>query len=327
MPCRLLYFLFCFYPAFLLAQDTVWVKSSYTPWPEFQIFLKSSEPSHLSFAEYQLQNRRQYSKNFKLKEKLLVAQQFYLEGQGEKALKAFSDITDLLYQADWDEEDRRILLYAFLRKAQLEKEEEKRQALLFLVNEFSGFKISPETYSDYGLFPSPLMEELKQIQVKNNFLTLNWNQIFPQHEIILLNGQRIDKNKKVQKVQAYYRVSALSSSHKDWSRKINLSELMSQRIQTKSLTKGACSNLQILEELEKQKIKLFPVSKCPDLDVLALNKMDFEQIPVEKPEPSKKKTASQVPTWVMAGVGVLALSIVLSLSVAKRDDKETDYVY
>ncbi|MBC6415840.1 MAG: hypothetical protein GDA46_05560 [Bdellovibrionales bacterium] len=47
---------------------------------------------------------------------------------------------------------------------------------------------------------------LREIQEKSTFLSVNWNSLFPNHEILLLNGKRIDKNKKL------YRVTALNSS-------------------------------------------------------------------------------------------------------------------
>ena len=161
---------------------------------------------------------------FKLKEKLLSAQHFYLDGKKERAVKMFNQIIRLAYSADWSEEERRIIMYSFFRSAQLEEEEEKKQALLILAGSFSIAPISPEVYSDFSLFPPPLMEKLSQIQERNNFLSINWSRIFPNHEIILLNGRRIEKNKEIELPQAPYKVTALSSSHQAWSQKISLSK-------------------------------------------------------------------------------------------------------
>ena len=323
------------YSQMVSAQNKVWVNSGKTVFREFQVFLKSSSDSNLSYAEFQFQQRRKRAGAFKLKEKLLSAQHFYLDGKKERAKKIFNQIIRLAYSADWNKEERRIIMYSFFRSAQLEEEEEKKQAFLILAGSFSIIPISPRVYSDFSLFPPPLMEKLNQIQMKNNFLSINWNRIFPNHEIILLNGKRIEKNKEIELPQALYRVTALSSSHQAWSQKISLSKLLFKEIKTEKLTLGSCKSLKLIPKLEKQRrFNLFPVSKCPKIDPLDWNSAQtkdkelFGFAEKEEAEESEKKP-SYLSSWFLLGVGILTLSLILFLNSGKDEPEEEieDYIY
>ena len=65
--------------------------------------------------------------------------------------------------------------------------------------------------------------------------------------------------------QGVYRVSAFSSSHRPWSKKLSLSELLQKKVQTKKLTYGTCKDLKIRPEEIGKNIQLLPVSSCPNL--------------------------------------------------------------
>ena len=323
-----LLFLFCAPSSFVMAQNSaVWVKSLYTPLQEFLVFIESSNST--SYAKHLLNKKREQAHSFKLKGALLKAQELYLSGSAEGAVQVFKDISDLAYQADWNKEDRRIIVYSLLRMAQLEEEPEKRKALLLLASDFFAFEMNKENYSDYNLFPPPLIKELKDIQKKKNELSLDWSKIFPDHEIILLNGQKLEKNKTFSLPQAVYRITALSSSHQAWSKNISLSELAGQKIKTPSLTKGFCQKLELLTE--HKNTQLAPVSNCPSLNPLSLkteevNNLDFNAIDLEEEPKPKKSQKDQWPAWLAIGASVITLSLIISLG-GKKDDSQDDYVY
>ena len=325
--------LFCFQSNWVTAQDSaVWVKSVYSSYPEFLVFIESSNSA--SYADYLIRQQRKQAKNFKLKEQLLKAQELFLSGEDKRAVQAFRGISSLAYRADWDEEDRRIIMYSLLRLAQFEEEPEQRKALLLSASDFFIFEINEETYSDYSLFPPPLIEELKEIQKKKNILSLNWTKIFPNHEIILLNGQKLEKYKIPSLPQAVYRITALSSSHKTWGKNISLSKLARQIIETASLTTGTCQKLKLL--IQKKNIKLAPVSNCPNLNPLSSkmeNNLAFSPIYSEKESKSNTEktetTARQWPSWLIVGVSVVALSLIISLggNKDKSQNDQDDFVY
>ena len=313
---------------FVTAQNnTIWVKSQYMPQENFMAFVESNSAN--SYANYMLNKKREQAKNFKLKEQLLKAQEFYLLGEDKKAIKSFKDILNLAYKANWDKEERRIITYSFLRMAQLEEDFEKRKALLISGLDFLGTEENIEDYPDYSLFPPPLITELKEIKKNKNILSLDWNKIFPNHEIILLNGQKVEKDKISSLPHSFYKITALSSSHKEWSKNINLSELARLNIKTTSLTKGPCQKLELL--IKAENIKFAPVSNCPKLNPFVLKTKTVNNLALNsdnlilQTETKKFQPPKNWQTWLLVGAGVISIFLVVSLSDNNTD--RIDYVY
>ena len=345
-------FLFLFINFLLFSQivkaQTLWIKQIKMPFKEFKAHVKALDPHHISYAQSLLYQSRQQAKTFQLKKKLLIAQDLYLSGETLRALKAFKEISHLSLLADWDEEERRILLYAFLRQAQSEDDPEKRKALLLSASELALFQLKPSSYPDQDLFPPPLMKELSLIQEKSNFLIVNWNTIFPNHEIILVNGKKIKKEDTTRLPQAFYRISAFSSSHVSWLKKLNLAELLNLQIKTKALTKGFCENTKIKSEWNKSNIKLLHFPNCTKSNPFQLGKknskknyrnnkiekkwnssfLDSEdfQSSLNKPIETNPSYFSNLSPWLIIGAGVITSALIISLSQQKKKEK-TGYVY
>ena len=314
MGFRLLISLCLCFPQTLFSQQKIWVRSPYSSFEDFQIFIKAG--SALSYAEHLLKQERQRAKNFQLKKKLISAQQLYLEGKETSARAAFLEVSHLAYSADWDSEDRRIFLYAFLRLAQFERDKEKQKAFLILAQHFLGFPLTQENYQDFELFPPPLMNQLKEIQTKSPVLTVSLDSIFPNHEILLLNGERIDKKQPLQRFQAHYRLTALSSSHEPWSKTVNLSKLLLQEVQTQSLSFGLCSQEKLKAPLKQTAVA--PVSNCPSLNPLELRPQKKKE---KNPDSSKKAL------WVTAGAGALILSLMFFLTKKKEEPEGSEFIF
>jgi len=327
----------------LALQNKVWLRGHDASKEDFYVFLKNS--NRLSYAEFQLERLRGRADKFQLKEKLIVAQKLYLDGKRAKAMKFFNQITKEAYSAEWSAEDRRMILYAFLRSAQIQEEEEKARAFLILAGSFHGKALLLESYPDLKLFPPPLIKRLQKIQEKSSFLSPDWELIFPGHEIILINGERIAKDQKRSFLPGTYRVTALSSSHRAWSKKIHLSRLLLKPIQTEKLTLGFCDQIELIPQLQKQKrLKVFPASKCrpvedlvwggetlqkdsgeggmnPDLDLSRRLYLERER----GGEVDEEEKKSNLPAWFLAGVGIIAFSLLIFFG-GKKESSE-DYVY
>ena len=343
-------------------EKVIWMKPNPMPFKEFKVNVKALGYPHVSYAEEQLRLSRKKAQSFQLKEKLISAQELYLSGEENKARKAFQNISKMALQADWNQEDRRILIYAFLRQAQMEQRPEQKTALLLSAMEFALFKINSLDYSDYHLFPPPLLQEIQLLQEKVNYFLADWNSIFPQHEILLINGQRFKKDKKIKIPQALYRVSAFSSSHESWSENKNFSELLTENIKTKTLTMGFCEKRKIKPANIKENIKLMPFSNCDKIaslnlrkntqskskrkqllqtkssaskwdsvqtDSKLLNSLEFSEdltADLKKPALKKHNIFSDLPPWIIAGAGVAAFIFILSLQQDK-EVKKGEYVY
>ena len=269
------------------AEGAVWIKPPYTSFREFKAELRAFGPPHISYAESLLRRQRKQAIEFELKEKLLIAQELYLSGEEQKALKAFQSITDLSPLADWRAEDRRILLYSFLRRAQSEEDESKRKALLLSASDFIS-KEELEDYPDRDLFPPPLMESLSLIKEKTHLLSVDWNKIFPDHEIILINGKQIQKDIRDIRSRALYRTHALSSSHVPYLNSISLSDLIQKQIKTKKLTEGYCKKIKVRSDIqETEKARVLSQPDCPKPILTARLQKDAES---KKKRQKQKKT-------------------------------------
>ena len=343
MPLRLLLSVLLLQSQVVLAQNKVWLRGHDTPVEDFQVFLQNS--SHVSYAKFQFHQLRKQAQTFQLKDKLISAQKLYLDGKKQKAMKFFNQITKLAYSAEWSKEDRRIILYAFLRSAQIQADEDKAQAFLNLARNFNGQDILPETYTDFKLFPPPLMSQLDKLQEKNLTLSPDWEVLFPQHEIVLINGQKIEKAQSLSLLPVSYRVTALSSTHRAWSRKVHLSQLVLKPIQAGRLTSGFCEKMELIPELKKRKgFQLFSKPACKTSKDIVLGIEPIESLENEKgfqqdlelsqklnkdleETPDKKNKWSHLPAWILVGAGVLALSLIVSLSGDKKSESEEDHVY
>ena len=313
-----------FLPVLSIAQkNKIWVKSHYTSFQDFLVFIKSS--NFTSYADHLLNKKREHSNSFKLKDILIKAQELYLLGETERAVQVFTEISNLAYKANWSQEERRIIMYALLRKAQIQEDKEKRKALLVLASDFFAIELSRDSYLDYNLFPPPLMEQLQKIQTNKNKLSPNWNKVFPQHEIILLNGQRLDKNKSMPLPQAVYKITALSSSHKAWSKNISLSELLGQTIKTSSLSRGSCKKPMPAADIQIKNIKIAPISSCPSFNPLKIEEA-FNLNNLEASTSSKKITENW-PAWAVIGASAVILSLAIFLGGSKDEQQTDDYVY
>lgn len=327
------------------AQSKIWLRAYDVSLEDFYVFLETS--SRISYAELQLDYLRRQTQKFQIKEKLISAQKLYLGGKNEKAMRFFNQITKEAYSADWSKEEHRIILYAFLRSAQIQEEKGQAQALLILARNFNDRPLLEETYTDFNLFPPPLMKQLEKIQEKNSVLYPDWNTLFPNHEIILVNGRKVEKNKAAPFLAARYRVTALSSSHRAWSKKIHLSELVLKSIQTEKLTSGFCEKATLIPELKKQKrFHLFSNSKCKTSKDLVLGiepqelneknlKQDLELSQKLNLRPGEASQAEEenpdqqwphLPAWLLAGAGIITLSLLVSLGGNNKKSEE-EYIY
>ena len=160
-----------------LSKSDVWVKDSKSTFFEFSSHLNSLDSTSLSYANHLLKLKREETKKFKIKDLVLKAQEHYLSGEIDAASETFKKITSLSHSADWDEEQRRSIFYAFLRRAQNKKDEEGQQALLIAASNFMVHKITKD-YPDYKLFPPPLLEKLEQIQNQKTFLSVPLKKTF-----------------------------------------------------------------------------------------------------------------------------------------------------
>lgn len=298
--------------------NTVWIKSPQTSLLDFKAHIEALGSPHIPYGEYQLSQRRKAAQSFKLMDHIQKAQELYLSGTIPSAKKAFQNIIQMAHSADWDKKDRRIILYAFLRSAQLEEQPDIKRAFLLSAVQFLRNPITAQQ-EDYTLFPPPLTKTFNTLLKNQVFFTVNWKKIFPEHELILINGEKIATLNSTQIPEGVYRITALSSSHAPWSQTVSLSRLLSRSVHTKALTTGACHTLKIASQWKNPSVRLLSPD-CPaplkftepnnlSKDIpSSLNDSALETDLPEKPEISQKL---KVPKWLWIVGGVAAASLLI----------------
>ena len=307
-----------------------WIKAPQTSFMNFKAHIDALEAPHITYAEHQLSQARKTAKTFQLIDRIQKAQEFYLSGTLPSAKEAFQSIARLAHKADWNEEDRRVIFYAFLRNAQLEDRADIKRAFLLSAIQFSQEPITSR-HADYTLFPPPLTEKFNALLESQVFFTVNWKEIFPKHEIILINGKRVPSDKSFKIPEGLYWITALSSSHAPWSKTINLSRLLSRTIHTKALTTGPCKDLKIAPPWEEKSVRLLspecPVplkfavpavkpeeetaSVSPELNLLE-KELSAQALSSQKTKVPKK--ISTIPKWIWVAGGIATISFVIYLS-------------
>ena len=323
----------------LLAKGkTVWIKPLQIPLADFRAYIQALGAPHITYAEHQRLRRRAQAEEFHLIDRIQKAQEFYLSGDLSSAKKSFQEITTLAHKADWSEEDRRIVLYGFLRLAQIETRPEKKKALLLSATDFSRKRITAEN-PDYKLFPPPLTEMFNSLLESQTRLTVKWSEVFPEHEIILINGEEAPRDTALQMPESSYRVTALSSSHAPYSKTVRLSRLLSHTISVKPLTVGYCENLKIKPEWSESSVRLLFPKKCPNSLQLSrpqplsrdeLKPTDKGYIPIsggEKAEGDSSKKNPKVSKWIWVAGGAIVLGFLIYVTGGSSQSSPKPPVY
>lgn len=224
----------------------VLLKAPQTPLEEFFAYVQTEDI--VPYSKAQLEEIQEQSTDVQELTVLLEqAQKSFLKGHLNQAGDYFRTITQRAYEKDWVEEAQKIIFYSFLRLAQIEWKGLSAEALLHSASIYAPH-LQPET----RLFPPPLMQKFQSIKKNLSKISLSLKQVFPFHETILING-RVFSN-KTQLPYGEYRVTALSSSHKKWSRVISLSQLVQKRVVTVPLVSGSCRQAVFSKGVNKHQV-------------------------------------------------------------------------
>ena len=212
---------------------TILIRSVETTSTEFSAYAET-EPVK-TYAQHQLDNKRKQPRPVKLQPLLKQAQMDFVSYDPNQSKKSFHLITEQIHSFDWNTEERKFIFYSLFRLAQLEKDLQKQKLLLQ-----EALVFGMDLKLDLKLFPPPLVELYFQQKKVAVFVSLHLKKIFPQHEIILINGKFYSNQQKVKLPYGIYRISAFSSSHASWNQTLSLSQLISKKINTSALVSGSC---------------------------------------------------------------------------------------
>ena len=188
------------------------------------------------------------------------SQREFLSHEPQRAIKTYKLIISHIHSFDWTLPERKIILYALFRMAQLETNFQKQKLFLQEAIVFSG-----DLKIDTALFPPPLVQTYSNLKKSMNYTPVNLKKIFPEHELVLINGKQYPVKERTTLLLPYgvYRIRALSSSRQVWSKTLSLSRLLSQKVHSLPLVNKESSCQQIVFNQEVKKLKhsievLFP---------------------------------------------------------------------
>ena len=289
----------------------VLLKAPQTPLEEFSAYIQTEDIT--SYSKSQVEEIQEQSSAVKQLTVLLEqAQKSFLKDHLHQSGDYFRSIVKKAYKKDWGEEAQKIIFYSFLRLAQIEWKGFEAEAFLYSASVFA-----PHLNPDTELFPPPLIQKFQSIKKNQARLSVSLKQIFPFHEIVLING-RVFSN-KVRLPYGEYKVTALSSSHKKWSRVISLSKLVQKRVVTAPLVSGSCQNPVFSKGVDKRQV-LFP-DFCLWSDDLMNPKIDlpetYAENEIQKNVEDLKNTShnKELRKWgflALAAVGAVVTVVILT---------------
>lgn len=284
--------------------QTYFLKAPQTSMIEFLSFLEMEQA--LPYSQQQLKFIRKSSQSAKndLISLLEQAQKSFLKDHLKSASEYFTSIIQQAYSRDWDEEARKIIFYSFLRLAQIESKEESSDSFLH-----SAVVLDPSLEADPRLFPPPMAAKIKEIKKNLPRASVRFKNIFPFHEVLLINGKETSLQEKIKLPYGEYRVTALSSSHEKWSQTASLSQLMRNRAAAPAWVQGSCTQAAVPGNLENYGV-VFPGSciwKKPFPHTLQ------NQVLSQKARSGLKNTKnhqSPYSKWVLAGAGAVIIAVI-----------------
>ena len=209
---------------------TILIRAPQTNFTEFLAYVDTE--SIKTYAQYQLNQIYKTPRPVVLEELLEKSQREFLSHEPHRAKKTYKQIISHIHSFDWTLPERKIILYALFRMAQLETDLQKQKLFLQEAAVFSrDLKI------DKALFPPPLVKTYLKLKKSMNLTSVNLKKIFPDHELVIINGTvySIHQQKTLFLPYGIYRVQALSSSKQAWLKTLSLSRLLSQKIQSPAL--------------------------------------------------------------------------------------------
>ena len=293
------------YDSFAVLPNAILIRSTNTPAKEFSAYAET-EPVK-TYIQHRLEKIKKTPRPLDLRALLKQAQMDFLSHEPSYSKKSFQAIVEHIHAFDWNKEERKIIFYSLFRLAQLEKDL-KRQTLLLK----EALAFSMDLKVDKSLFPPPVTNRYAQIKQSATFVSVDLKKIFPLHSVVIINGRVYSHQESLILPYGFYRVSALSTSHKPWTKVLSLSRLVVAKPNTKALAGGSCQNPILRDKSLKghSLLILFPnfcvwssavqLAKEQKKDLLPLKAQMAEDL--KEPE----KNTEHWEEWLWLGVAVVA---------------------
>ncbi len=276
---------------------------------EFETYL-NNQPQVKSWIQY-YKNQNKVARQSLYRE-LKKAQFEFISGDLEKSKKYFKNISDLKFQFDWNEEERKVIHFALLRLAQVTQEPLVKNQLLTEAIEFDSSLVMDE-----NLFPPPMVEKFKQLKKISKTQVWSLPKNAAEFDEILVNGKSHKGHTSfLRSAAARLRLTFLSNKYQTITLIQEPQHLESANLVLKPMALGDCDHPNWQMELDSSQQWLFVDEGCvgESKNPQTLSTVSAQNLEISASNQNSSGSVPQIlkSKWLWIGVSILAAGVVVS---------------
>ena len=220
---------------------------------EFAVYSQNSDYQKISTYFLRCAEKNQILEDFK------KAQILFLDGNLDQAKQQFLLVTERKWSCDWAENERQLVLFSFLRMAQIEQDSARQTQWLTHAVQFDS-----EWTPDPSVFPPPLIEQFSAVRRQSIAQKIVLPAFSQKYSALLRNGRFISLAQlSLEAIGGKARYTFVSDTYQIETVFITLSELEQLTLQPQPLVLGDCNNFQVSENLKwVENVSVFFDLKC-----------------------------------------------------------------
>ncbi len=207
---------------------------------EFAVYSQNSDYQKISAYFLRCEEKGQLLEDFKR------AQLLFLDGNLDKAKQQFLVVTEKKWACDWAETERQIILFSFLRMAQIEPDAGRQIEWLVQAVQYES-----EWTPDASVFPPPLIAQYATVRRQITSQKIVLPAFAQKYSALLRNGRFMSLAQLSLEANAgKARYTFVSDTYQIETVFVALPELENLSIQPQPFVTGECSDFQINENLK-----------------------------------------------------------------------------
>ena len=207
---------------------------------EFAVYSQNSDYQKISAYFVRCEEKNQILEDFK------KAQILFLDGNLDKSKQQFLIVTEKKWSCDWAESERQMVLFSFLRLAQIEQESARQTQWLTQAVQFDS-----EWTPDPSVFPPPLIAQFSSLRRQTTAQKIVLPAFSQKYSALLRNGRFISLAQLSLEASAgKARYTFISDTYQIETVFITLLELEQLTLQPQPLVMGECNEFQLSENLK-----------------------------------------------------------------------------
>ncbi len=286
---------------------------------EFTVYNQNSDFQKISGYFLRCEEKNQILEDFK------KAQILFLDGNLDKAKQQFLIVTEKKWSCDWAESERQLILFSFLRMAQIEQEAARQTQWLKQAVQFDS-----EWTPDPSVFPPPLISQFASVRRQSVVQKIVLPAFAQKFSALLRNGRFISLAQlSLEASSGKARFTFVSDTYQIETVFMTLSELEQLSLQPQPLVIGDCNDFQLSENLKWiENVSVFFALNCVKSSPQTSNsgavaKIDSSlRLPTmpQAPQPQQRSWIQRNGLWL--GTAVVG-SLLLSYHLKNQDRPQT----